>query len=295
MKLLNYKKIILVGCISAFVAVLTSVMGVAGTIIGSVISSVLYNMLTEALEKPVGQATFSTDFEWDVAYVFPIAVIALIQLLLIFALFAEKGILPYAFTNVYLSLQHLANNNLYRLLGIALIVISVYPLILKPEFVKKEHGIILGFVGLVFLARGFVDLGNGITDIYDDIFINFDLPIAIIAFILLAFVIIRILISARNSEKEYKVVKQGTARKINRTENPDNLEYKNYKNTNVKKYKKEKKYPKQNKSKVSFKNRVEIQDKKSYEDISDNSSPGFNTSSENIHFESNDLLDEYKK
>ena len=292
-KLLNYKKIILVGCISAFVAALTSIMGVAGTIIGSVISSVLYNMLTEALEKPVGQATFSTDFEWDIAYIFPIAVIAFIQLLLIFALFAEKGILPYAFTNVYLSLQHLANNNLYRLLGIALIVISVYPLILKPEFVKKEHGIILGFVGFVFLARGFVDLGNGITDIYDDVFIYFDLPIAIIAFILLAFVIIRILISARKSEKEYKVVKQGTARKINHTQKPDDLEYRNYKNTNVKKYKKEKKYPKQNKSQVSFKNRVELQDTNG--DISDNSSSGFNTSSENIHFESNDLLDEYKK
>ena len=83
---MNYKKIILVGCISAFVAVLTSVMGVAGTIIGSVISSVLYNMLTEALEKPVGQATFSTDFEWEIAYIFPLVVIALIQLLFILAL-----------------------------------------------------------------------------------------------------------------------------------------------------------------------------------------------------------------
>ena len=81
---MNYKKIILVGCISAFVAGLTSIMGVAGTIIGSVISSVLYNMLTEALEKPVGQATFSTDFEWEIAYIFPIVVIALIQLLLIY-------------------------------------------------------------------------------------------------------------------------------------------------------------------------------------------------------------------
>ena len=50
---MNYKKLILVGCISAFVALLTSVMGVAGTIIGSVISSVLYNMLTEVLESPV--------------------------------------------------------------------------------------------------------------------------------------------------------------------------------------------------------------------------------------------------
>lgn len=52
---MNYKKLVLVGCISAFVAILTSVMGVAGTIIGSVISSVLYNMLTEVLENPIGK------------------------------------------------------------------------------------------------------------------------------------------------------------------------------------------------------------------------------------------------
>ena len=121
MKILNYKKIILVGFISAFVAVLTSVMGVTGTIIGSVISSVLYNMLTEALDEPVGKATFSTNFEWDIAYIFPIAVIALIQLLLIFAMLSESGFLPSTFLNAYLSLQGLANNNLYRILGIAML------------------------------------------------------------------------------------------------------------------------------------------------------------------------------
>ena len=98
---MNYKKLILVGCISAFVAVLTSVLGVAGTVIGSVISSVLYNMLSEALEKPVEKAAFSHKFEWDIAYIFPLAVIALIQLSLIFALLSEWGILPQIFLNIY--------------------------------------------------------------------------------------------------------------------------------------------------------------------------------------------------
>ena len=82
---MNYKKLALVGCISALVAVLTSLMGVTGTIIGSVISSVLYNMLTEALEKPIGNKSFTSSFEWELAYIFPIAVIAIIQLLLILA------------------------------------------------------------------------------------------------------------------------------------------------------------------------------------------------------------------
>jgi len=203
---MNYKKLILVGLISAFVAILTSILGVAGTVIGSVISSVLYNMLSEALENPVSNATFNHDFEWEIAYVFPLVVIALIQLLLIFALIAEMGILPYGFVKFYLSIQNFANNNLYRILGIALLFICAYPLVLKPEFVKKEHGLLLVFVGLVFLARGFVDLGNPLTELYGPIFNHFDLPIAIVAFLIISFVIFRILILSKESENTSQAV-----------------------------------------------------------------------------------------
>ena len=293
---MNYKKIILVGFISAFVAFLTSVMGVAGTIIGSVISSVLYNMLTEALENPVNKASFKADFEWDIAYVFPIAVIALIQLLLIFALFAELGILPYTFLNVYLSIQSLANNNLYRLLGIALLVISIYPLILKPDFVKKEHGGIIAFVGLIFLARGFVDLGNSITDIYDGVFIHYDIPIAIIAFVLLAFVIVRILLLSRRSGNEAKVqhsineenFSPENIHKVHHSPKHQDFDYSIKKEPIRMKNKKIVEEPKntpQNNPNVKFDNKVEVE----------KSPKGINKSSANIHFESNDLLDEYKK
>lgn len=300
MKILNYKKIVLVGFISAFVALLTSIMGVAGTIIGSVISSVLYNMLTEALEKPVDKATFSANFEWDIAYVFPIAVIALIQLLLIFAMLAEEGMFPTTFLNVYLSLQQLANNNLYRLLGIALLVISAYPLVLKPDHVKKEHGAILVFVALIFLARGFVDLGNRFTDIYDDVFIMFDFPIAIIAFILLVFVIVRILMSASKSENEFKTVEHNSNRnfenevnRVHHSKKHNDFEYVDKSTIRVKKHKPNTQNAGRKKSNVNFRNHV---DEKSAENGSASSkSSSINKSSGNIQFESNDLLDDYKK
>lgn len=268
--LVNYSKIILVGCISAFVAVLTSVLGVAGTIIGSVISSVLYNMLSEALEKPVQEAAFSSDFEWEVAYVFPLIVIALIQILFILALLSEWGLLPYTFLKAYISLQGVAGNNLYRLLGCALIIISVYPFVLKPDFIKKEHGAIIAFVGLIFLARGFVDYGNVITYFYDDLFINFDFPIAVVSLILLLFVIIRILNLAKQSEMEFNIIKH----QINES-NPQEINAKkNIPKENIN----------QNEPKVKFSTSL------------DNSlNSGINESSEHIHFESNDLLDEYKK
>ncbi|WP_295610774.1 hypothetical protein [uncultured Methanobrevibacter sp.] len=294
---MNYKKLILVGFISAFVAILTSIMGVAGTIIGSVITSVLYNMLTEALENPVNKAKFNPRFEWDVAYVFPLVVIALIQLLLIFALLAEIGILPHTFLSAYMSLQGIADNNLYRLLGVALLVISAYPLILKPEFVKKEHGGIIAFVGVVFLARGFVDLGNVVTDIYDDIFIHFDLPIAIIAFVLLAVVICRILILSRRSQSESAVVQhaineenfsQENIHKVHHSAKHQDFDYnvkrENVPVKNVKRTNKPKKSP-QIKHDVKFNNHVG----------EEKPERGINRSSEKIRFESNDLLDEYKK
>lgn len=290
---MNYKKLILVGCISAFVAVLTSVLGVAGTVIGSVISSVLYNMLSEALEKPVSSAAFSTNFEWDIAYIFPLAVIGLIQLLLIFAMLSESGILPSTFLNAYLSLQHLANNNLYRILGVAMIIISVYPLVVKPDIIKKSYGAIIAFVGLIFLARGFADLGNSITNIYGIVFVYFDFPIAIIALVLIVYVIFKILVSAREYEREFKVTKhqvneenfsKANVKKVHHSPKHNDFDYeKKRESIRVKNHKP----VKSNESQMGVKFSGQINDEKPQ--------AGINKSSDKIQFESNDLLDDYKK
>lgn len=290
---MNHKKIILVGFISAFVAVLTSILGVAGTIIGSVVSSVLYNMLTEALERPVSDAKFSTNFEWEIAYIFPLAVIALIQLLLIFALLSEIGVLPYGFHNAFMSLQEFANNNLYRILGIAMLVISAYPLILKPDIIKKSHGAIIAFVGLIFLARGFADAGNRLTNVYDIIFVYFDLPIAIIALVLIAFVIIKILLSANESEKEFIAKKhqinqetftRENLQKTHHSKKHEDFDYEKKRNS-IRVQRHETLNHHKHDAEVSFKNDIEV----------DKPETGINKSSGNIHFESNDLLDDYKK
>lgn len=322
---MNYSKLILVGLISAFVAVLTSVLGVAGTVIGSVISSVLYNMLSEALEKPVSDVKIKHDFEWDVAYVFPLIVISLIQLLLICSFLAEFGILPSTFLNAYLSLQDFANNNLYRILGLALIVISVYPLVLKPENVKKVHGVIIAAIGIVFLARGFVDMGNQITDLYHPIFAVFDFPIAVIAFILLVVVIVRILMSAWESDNESKKyansindrsfeekyskyfendVEPTHRRVVHVRKNPqtESTTFKRKISPKVDEYVHKRTAHKsrikdfeeklvENKG-HSFKPKV---NKVSNNENATQTESGINKSSKNIQFESNDLLDEYKK
>lgn len=281
---MNHKKIILVGAISGLVTVLTWILGISGTIMGSVLFSVLYTMLSEWLEDPVSNASFNPDFEWDIVYVVPLVVIALIQVLLIFALLAERGILPYTFVNFFLSLQQLTDNNLYRLLGIALLFISAYPLVLKPNYVKKEHGLILAIVGVIFLARGFVDLGNFITNIYDAVFVYFDLPIAIIAFLLISFVIYRILSLSNESNKEFK---QNQIKNENRVH--VNHEKMNV-SRNVSKKVNAPKNSHQRSHDVKFRGNV-----RHNPNMNQKTSKGFNTSANDIHFESNDLLDEYKK
>ncbi|MBR2557213.1 MAG: hypothetical protein IKE95_02405 [Methanobrevibacter sp.] len=300
---MNHSKIILVGIISAFVALTTSVLGVAGTVIGSVISSVLYNMLSEALEEPVSHAASKRHFEWDLAYIFPLVVIAIIQFVLILAFLAQWGILPSAFLNIYLLLQNVANNNLYRVLGISLLVMSVYPFILKPEFVNKWHGLIIALVGLIFLARGFVDLGNRITDVYDDVFIYFDFPIALLAFFLLVFVILRVIYYANTSDRDFDSDSKNQF-KNTRVKRVSNSKGKDGQRNQIKKTKKGNRV-RQNRKKNN--SRV-VRDDSEGSSIRQN--PGgdkysemrgseksvrINRSSDNIQFESNDLLDDYKK
>ncbi|MDO5848398.1 MAG: hypothetical protein Q4P18_02580 [Methanobrevibacter sp.] len=204
---MNHAKIVLVACISAFVAITTAFLGVTGTILGSVLSSVLYNVLSEILEKPVTQRTkrtFSFNFEYEIAYVFPLIVIAFIQLLLLAAFLSQWGYLPGTFLNAYLKIQGAVDNNLYRILGFALVVMGVYPFIIRPNIVKKSYGLLVAFIGLIFLARGFVDSNTFFSQLYDGIFRHFDFSIEVFAFLLLVAVILLILKNASVIHKEFK-------------------------------------------------------------------------------------------
>ena len=282
---MNHSKIILVACISAFVPITTAVLGVAGTIIGSVLSSVLYNVLSEALEKPVEKARITNSFELDIVYVFPLVVILFIQLMLILAFLSEWGFLPKIFLNIYLSIQGVASNNLYRILGLALVVMSVYPFVLNRVIVKRSDGLLILCIGVIFLIRGFSDVGSAVSSVYDFIYDFVDFPMALIAFLLLIYVINNILSSGRAAEKNFNGVKHKLNEKdlddlqlkeINRRKRSRNLDDLELKQVTPKKgYGKPQNHPPET---DSYKPKRKI-----------------NESSNGLHFESNDLLDDYKK
>ena len=275
---MNHSKIILVGCISAFVAITTALLGVAGTIIGSVLSSVLYNVLSEALEKPVENAKISTNFEWDIAYVFPLIVILLIQLMLILAFLSEWGFLPKIFLNIYLSIQGVASNNLYRILGLSLVVMCAYPFVIKRNHVKRFDGIVILFVGLLFLARGFSDMGNSVSQVFRLVYSYVDFPIALIAFLLLVYVVHSILSSARESEKSISPVN------VSKNRNLDDLELKQIGH---------RRKPSRNLDDLEL--RQVRYSKRAPKNSQTQSRKRFNDSADEFQFESNDLLDDFKK
>ncbi|MEE1155969.1 MAG: hypothetical protein U0K80_01005 [Methanobrevibacter sp.] len=275
---MNHSKIILVGCISAFVAITTALLGVAGTIIGSVLSSVLYNVLSEALEKPVENAKISTNFEWDIAYVFPLIVILIIQLMLILAFLSEWGFLPKIFLNIYLSIQGVASNNLYRILGLSLVVMCAYPFVIKRNYVKRFDGIVILFVGLLFLARGFSDMGNSVSQVFRLVYSYVDFPIALIAFLLLVYVVHSILSSARESEKSISPVN------VSKNRNLDDLELKHIEH---------RRKPSRNLDDLEL--RQVRYSKRAPKNSQTQSRKRFNDSADEFQFESNDLLDDFKK
>lgn len=294
---MNHSKIILVAFISAFVAITTAVLGVTGTIIGSVLSSVLYNVLSEALEKPVGKSRFSTNFEWDIAYMFPLIVILMIQLMLICAFLSEWGLLPRIFLRIYLSIQGVASNNLYRVLGLSLIVMSVYPFVLRREIVKRTDGLLILFVGLIFLLKGFSDVGSYTSATFDFVYDFVDFPLAVLAFIVLGHVIKNIIFSARSSEKEFNIIRHSLNEKefddvelknIHRKKSSRNLD-----DLELKEVPK-KKYFNQNKRQSSRNRRQSSRDRRQNTRNSPQNSK-INESIDGIQFESNDLLDDYKK
>ncbi|MCC7554389.1 MAG: hypothetical protein KO202_07880 [Methanobacteriaceae archaeon] len=275
-----HSKILLAGIISGIVAITTSVLGVTGTVIGSVIASIIYNFLSEFLEKSIKKADINK-FENELIYVFPLVIIVIIQFLLILAFLSEWGFLPDDFLDVYLFLQGLVSNNLYRILGISTLVISIYPMFLKTTKIKRNDGILLAFAGLIFLFKGFVDLDNPIVDLYKGLYSVLDFYLAILAFLILIYLILKLTFEAYNSNTN--------SQKIN-MEDLGDLKLKKVKyeeGFNQKSSNSENNSHKLNKPKIKNKKDPKIKNKK--DDVN------INSSAEDIEFVSNNLLNNKKK
>ena len=187
--MVKHFNVIMAGVISGIVALFTSVLGVSGTIIGSVLSSFLYQLLSAYYEEKVdGSSLRKPKLANEIVYIFPLVVIGIIELIFLFSA------LHYRFDMIFGFLESAVANNLFRLMGIGLILLGAYPFFNSND-IDKRNGLILLVVGVLLLLRGLMDISELTSKIFYKIFAPFDMGFALIVVLAIALVIFNILIA----------------------------------------------------------------------------------------------------
>ena len=190
--LVKHFNVMMAAFISGTVALFTSVLGVSGTIIGSVLSSFLYQLLSGYSEEKIEEGALrKPKLANEIVYIFPLVVIGIIEL--IFFLSA----LHYRFDMIFDFLESAVANNLFRLMGIGLIILGAYPYF-DSNNIDKRNGTVVLIVGVLLLLRGLMDISSITSKIFYAVFAPFDSLFALVVIVLLALVIINILIGSDN-------------------------------------------------------------------------------------------------
>lgn len=225
--MVKHFKIIMAAVISGIVALFTTYLGVSGTVIGSVLSSFLYQLLSGYFEEKTENMSFSDSsilsssnnhndpnnsnhddfanstignsnskntmlnnmnnyFASKVAFVFPIVVVILVEFLFCLTDF------NYNFVKLFNILEVATSQNLFRVMGVAIILLGIYPFF-KSAHIKKINGTLLFISGVLLLLRGFIDFHPLLLKIYYNFLSPFDSLLAVVIILLLLCVVINVL------------------------------------------------------------------------------------------------------
>ncbi|MDP3065619.1 MAG: hypothetical protein Q8N08_02685 [Methanobacteriaceae archaeon] len=175
--------ILMAGIISGIVAYTTSQIGVAGTIIGAVLGSMLFQLMSHIFSQPLDRVK-TQKVERNIFYVFPLILILVIEIIYLFYIFSlQPG-------DFYYLLQTATGWNLFRTIGIALLVMGLFPLF--ESSISRKYGVIVLAVAVVKLLGGFVDFNSAIVDLYSPLFYQFNEIFSIMVIVALAYVVISI-------------------------------------------------------------------------------------------------------
>jgi len=180
--------IIMAGLISGIVAYTTSQLGIAGTVIGAVMGSMLYQFMSHVFKEPIENVnTVKTQrVESSIFYVFPLIIILAIEVIYLLSSFYHMP------SELFQSLETATGWNLFRTIGVGLLVMGVYPL-LEPDRIPPIYGLAVIGVGLVKLMAGFVDYNSPIVVLYSPIFRQYSELISIVLIAVLMYVIVSII------------------------------------------------------------------------------------------------------
>lgn len=198
-------EVIMVGVISGIVAYTTSQLGIAGTVIGAVVGSMLYQVMTHFFKEPLGDKDVlkPKNVESSIFYVFPLVIILAIEVIYLMASFYHRSDL------LFQSLESATSGNLFRTIGVGLLIMGVYPL-LEPDRIPPIYGVIVMAVGLVKLLAGFIDFKSPIVAFYAPVFQQFSEIISIVLIAALLYVIVSIIqdsLNVKGKPDQSKIIK----------------------------------------------------------------------------------------
>ncbi len=195
--------ILMAGVISGIVAITTATLGLTGTVIGSVLSSIIYQLLSTYSEEKIDTYSrdgikvkkLETNIGGEVVYLLPIVVITLIELVYLLTTF------HYNFVEIFNLLETATNQNLFRVMGLGMIVLSFYPFF-RSNNIPKKNGVLVFFTGGIILLRGLVDVNNVFFSLVGKVFDKFDFFATLIILLLLLIIIVGVISSIFNARNE---------------------------------------------------------------------------------------------
>ncbi len=177
--------IFMAGIISGIVAYTTIQLGIGGTVIGAVLGSVLYQFMSHFIRNPLEKVK-TQKIESSIVYALPLLLILGIEIIYFMAPLYWRS------EQIFYFLEGATGWNLFRSVGLGLIIMGIYP-ILQSEFVKKRYGAIISVLGAIVLLRGFIDVHSPLVTLYYGIFTRFDDLISLMVIFALVYVILGIL------------------------------------------------------------------------------------------------------
>ena len=176
--------VIMAGVIAGTAAYATIKLGIGGTVIGTVLCSMLYQVISHIIKEPVENIK-TQRIEREIFYVFPLVIILIIEVIYLLSSLYNSP------EQIFSALESATGDNLFKIIGIGLIIMGLYPII-QPESIKKFYGYLLLVIGVINVLVGFIDVNSPIVQLYAPLFYQLKEVISVIIIVAITYVIIAI-------------------------------------------------------------------------------------------------------
>jgi hypothetical protein len=176
--------ILMAGLIAGIAAYTTSQLGIGGTVLGAVLGSMLYQLISHFIKEPVENVK-TQKVEREIFYVFPLVIMLIIEVIYLLSSLYNSP------EQIFFALESATGGNLFKFMGIGLIIMGLFPII-QPKRINKVYGYILLVIGVIKLLIGFVDVNTPVVMLYAPLYYQLNEIVSVVIIAALAYVIFAI-------------------------------------------------------------------------------------------------------